>query len=97
MIKMVIYILTIQNFKLLKESKLKIIYKLSDYNVMILFITIVNAKRANKGRIENKEKLIEKSNIQELKNILLSELKLTDNYIVINKCNSRNTKRYRKV
>ena len=47
-------------------------------------ITIVNAKRANKGRIENKEKLIEKSNIQELKNILLSELKLTDNYIIIN-------------
>lgn len=44
-------------------------------------ITIVNAKRANKGRIENKEKLIEKSNIQELKNILLSELKLTDDYI----------------
>lgn len=47
-------------------------------------ITIVNAKRANKGRIENKEKLIEKSNIQELKNILLSELKLTDDYIIIN-------------
>ena len=47
-------------------------------------ITIVNAKRANKGSIENKEKLIEKSNIQELKNILLSELKLTDNYIIIN-------------
>lgn len=47
-------------------------------------ITIVNAKRANKGRIENKEKLIEKSNIQELKNILLSELKLTNNYIIIN-------------
>ena len=47
-------------------------------------ITIVNAKRANKGCIENKEKLIEKSNIQELKNILLSELKLTDNYIIIN-------------
>lgn len=47
-------------------------------------ITIINAKRANKGRIENKEKLIEKSNIQELKNILLSELKLTDDYIIIN-------------
>ena len=31
-------------------------------------ITIVNAKRANKGRLENKEKLVEKSNIQELKN-----------------------------
>lgn len=47
-------------------------------------ITIVNAKRANKGRLENKEKLVEKSNIQELKNILLSELKLTDDYIIIN-------------
>ena len=47
-------------------------------------ITIINAKRANKGRIENKEKRIEKSNIQELKNILLSELKLTDDYIIIN-------------
>lgn len=47
-------------------------------------ITIVNAKRARDGRIKNKPALIEKSNIQELKGIILSELKKTNNYIVIN-------------
>lgn len=47
-------------------------------------ITIVNAKRARDGRIKNKSALIEKSNIQELKGIILSELKKTNNYIVIN-------------
>ena len=47
-------------------------------------ITIVNAKRARDGRIKNKPALIEKSNIQELKGIILSELKKTKNYIVIN-------------
>lgn len=47
-------------------------------------ITIVNAKRARDGRIKNKPALIEKSNIQELKSIILSELKKTNNYIVIN-------------
>lgn len=47
-------------------------------------ITIVNAKRARDGRIKNKHALIEKSNIQELKGIILSELKKTNNYIVIN-------------
>ena len=40
-------------------------------------ITIVNAKRARDGRIKNKPALVEKSNI-------LSELKKTNNYIVIN-------------
>ncbi len=47
-------------------------------------ITIVNAKRARDGRLRNKQALIEKSNIQELKSIILSELKKTNNYIVIN-------------
>ena len=47
-------------------------------------ITIVNAKRARDGRIKNKPALIEKSNIQELKGIILSELKKTNHYIVIN-------------
>lgn len=47
-------------------------------------ITIVNAKRARDGRIKNKPALVEKSNIQELKGIILSELKKTNNYIVIN-------------
>ena len=47
-------------------------------------ITMVNAKRARDGRIKNKPALIEKSNIQELKGIILSELKKTNNYIVIN-------------
>lgn len=46
-------------------------------------ITIVNAKRARDGRIKNKPALIEKSNILELKSIILSELKKTNNYIVI--------------
>ncbi|WP_304128751.1 GTPase [Gemella sanguinis] len=47
-------------------------------------ITIVNAKRARDGRIKNKPALVEKSNIQELKGIILAELKKTNNYIVIN-------------
>lgn len=47
-------------------------------------ITIVNAKRARDGRLRNKQALIEKSNMQELKSIILSELKKTNNYIVIN-------------
>ena len=90
--KKVIIILNDKNGDLFtNDSELQIIERKVKDNLQAVglqrddfVITIVNAKRANKGRIENKEKLIEKSNIQELKNILLSELKLTDNYIIIN-------------
>lgn len=47
-------------------------------------ISVVNAKRARDGRIKNKSVLVEKSNILELKGILLAELKKTDCYTIIN-------------
>ena len=68
------------------KSQAKVKDNLRQYNLDSndYVITIVNAKRARDGRIKNKPALVEKSNIQELKGIILAELKKTNNYIVIN-------------
>ena len=42
-----------------------------------------NAKRAKKGRLENKNALYEKSNIKELQRVILTELKSTNSYDII--------------
>lgn len=47
------------------------------------YIVVVNAARAKKGRTENKVLLVEKSNINELGRVILSELKQTSSYEVI--------------
>ena len=46
-------------------------------------IEIVNADRARKGRITNKTALVEMSNINGLKNIILTELKKTSSFDVL--------------
>ena len=46
-------------------------------------IIVVNAKRAHKGRTENKPSLWDKSNMAELERVILSELKNTNSYAVI--------------
>lgn len=46
-------------------------------------IIAVNAARAKKGRLENKQGMLQRSNIAELGKIVLTELKNTDNFAVI--------------
>ena len=46
-------------------------------------IVIVNADRARKGRITNKPALVEMSNINGLKNVILTELKKTSSFDVL--------------
>lgn len=46
-------------------------------------IVIVNADRARKGRITNKPALVEMSNISELKDVILTELKMTSTFDVL--------------
>ena len=47
------------------------------------YIVPVNAKRAHKGRIENKQGLYASSNIEELEKVILSELRKTDSFVVM--------------
>ena len=46
-------------------------------------IVTVNAARARKGRVENKPPLVEKSGLDELKRVILSELKRTTSFDVL--------------
>ena len=46
-------------------------------------IVTVNAKRAKKGRTENKSKLLEKSGIEGLKSVILTELKSTTSFDIL--------------
>ena len=46
-------------------------------------IVTVNADRAHKGRVTNKHVLVEKSNIDELKSVILTELKKTSSFDVL--------------
>ena len=46
-------------------------------------IVTVNALRARKGRVENKSALLAKSGIEELKNVILSELKSTTSFEIL--------------
>lgn len=46
-------------------------------------IVTVNAARARKGRVENKPKLVEKSGLAELKDVVLSELKRTSSFEIL--------------
>lgn len=47
------------------------------------YIIPVNAKRAHKGRTENKQGLYSSSNIEELERVILSELRKTDSFMVM--------------
>ena len=47
------------------------------------YIVPVNAKRAHKGRTENKQGLYSSSNIEELERVILSELRKTDSFMVM--------------
>ena len=46
-------------------------------------VVVINAARAKKGRLENKQVLLKRSNIIELEKIILSELKNTDGFTII--------------
>ncbi len=46
-------------------------------------IVVVNSKRARKGRIENKLGMWDKSNMEELEDVILAELKNTNSFIVM--------------
>ena len=47
------------------------------------YIIPVNAQRAHKGRLENKQTLYSSSNIEELEKVILSELRKTDSFMVM--------------
>ncbi|MDY6225233.1 GTPase [Veillonella caviae] len=65
-------------------SKVKYNMKSNGINSEDFIIITVNAQRAKSGRIKGKEAFIKKSNIIELKHVILSELRKTNNYFVIN-------------
>lgn len=46
------------------------------------YIVVVNAARAKKGRLENKQGLLKRSGIDELERVILSELKKTDKFTI---------------
>lgn len=49
-------------------------------------IVTVNAKRAHKGRTENKKNLYIKSHIEELEKVILSELRATTPFMIMHNC-----------
>lgn len=71
----------------LTEIKKKVVQNMKDVGIDDVenkyCIVDFNAKRAKKGRLENKNALYEKSNIKELQRVILTELKSTNSYDII--------------